>query len=63
MREQDFFMLSFVWVKAGSTIKSGGRIFIFPTSKGRHTHTGQQPGFFYRRHEKTGTKAGAINHV
>jgi hypothetical protein len=57
-------MLSFVWGKAGSTIKSRGRIFTSATLKGARTDGRQKPTSFPSRvHPPTGSKAGGMRRV
>jgi hypothetical protein len=54
-------MLSFVWGRAGSTIKSGGRMFTFTSVKSIRTHTRQKAASSRRRAcRPTGGKAGAM---
>jgi hypothetical protein len=57
-------MLSFVWGKAGSTIKSRGRIFTSATLKCIRTHARRKPASFgCRAHRPAGGKAGGIHRV
>jgi hypothetical protein len=57
-------MLSFVWVRAGSTIKSRGRMFTSAPLKGIGTHTRQKPASFPgRAHWPARGKAGGVRGV
>jgi hypothetical protein len=57
-------MLSFVWGRAGSTIKSGGRVFALTSLKSIRTHTRHKAASFRRRARRpTGAKAGGMRRV
>jgi hypothetical protein len=57
-------MLSFVWVSAGSTIKSRRRMFTSATFKSIRTHIRQKAASFpSRAHYPTGGKAGGAGDV
>jgi hypothetical protein len=57
-------MLSFVWGRAGSTIKSDGRMFAFTSLKSSRTHTQQKAASFGRRSRRpTGGKTGGMRRV
>jgi hypothetical protein len=57
-------MLSFVWVRAGSTIKSRRRMFTSATFKSIRTHIRQKAASFpSRAHYPTGGKAGGAGDV
>jgi hypothetical protein len=57
-------MLSFVWGRAGSTIKSGRRMFAFTSLKSIRTHTRHQAASIRRRARRPARgKAGGMLRV